>query len=312
MDGLVTESVNLLTFLELGKVPDYEQLKPEDMALLFPEQWLTLTDDWNGLYFHAQQTAEGWYDHLLVARVLQNEASQALNPVALAIKQLIVSRNIYDAYQDYPALSQVLDTFYRNDESFQRIFSAVADANSHLIEEAESLLQSLLVTFSVRQPNIESLDWDTYQQMAEAIKNNGELFFSSYLDHLILAAELLIQLKPNSAVLKQVALCWPSYVLSSSTGELFFIRTLLAHCYKNQGVEFLLANVEHIMPEHLLYLLAQPSSSTTDCISMKKAFLDKFATQGYCPGANCSLQVYDEVFTLIINRQSNRGCHDHI
>jgi hypothetical protein len=310
MDGLVTESVNLLTFLELGKIPDYEQLKPEDMGLLFPDQWLILTDDWNGLYCHAQQTAEGWYDHLLIARVLENEASQALNPVALAIKQLIVSRNTYEACQDYPALSQVLDTFYHNEDSFKRIFSAVANVNSHLIEEAESLLQSLLVTFSVRQQNIEQLDWENYQQVAEAIKNNGELFFSSYFDHLNLAAELLIQLTPNSAVLKQVALCWPPYVLSSSTGELFFIRKLLAHCYKNEGVEFLLANVEHIMPEHLLFLLAQ--SSASDCIIMKKAFTDTFAAQGYYPGANCSLQVYDEVFTLIINRQSNRGCHDHI
>jgi hypothetical protein len=310
MDGLVTESVNLLTFLELGKIPDYEQLKPEDMGLLFPDQWLILTDDWNGLYCHAQQTAEGWYDHLLIARVLENEASQALNPVALAIKQLIVSRNTYEACQDYPALSQVLDTFYHNEDSFKRIFSAVANVNSHLIEEAESLLQSLLVTFSVRQQNIEQLDWENYQQVAEAIKNNGELFFSSYFDHLNLAAELLIQLTPNSAVLKQVALCWPPYVLSSSTGELFFIRKLLAHCYKNEGVEFLLANVEHIMPEHLLFLLAQ--SSASDCIIMKKAFTDTFAAQGYYPGANCSLQVYDGFFTLIINRQSNRGCHDHI
>ena len=310
MDGLVTESVNLLTFLELGKVPDYEQLKPEDMALLFPEQWLTLTDDWNGLYCHAQQTTEGWYDHLLIARVLENEASQALNPVALAIKQLIVSRNTDEACQDYPALSQVLDTFYRNDDSFKHIFSAVANVNSHLIEEAESLLQSLLVTFSVRQQNIESLDWDNHQQVTEAIKNNGELFFSSYFDHLNLAAELLIQLTPNSAVLKQVALCWPPYVLSSSTGELSFIRKLLAHCYKNEGVEFLLANVEHIMPEHLLFLLAQ--SSASDCIIMKKAFTDTFAAQGYYPGANCSLQVYDDFFTLIINRKSKRLINDHL
>lgn len=301
MDGLVTESVNLLTFLELGKVPDYEQLKPEDMALLFPEQWLTLTDDWNGLYCHAQQTAEGWYDHLLIARILENEASQALNPIALAIKLLIVSRNTYEAYQDYPTLSQVLDTFYRNEDGFKRIFSAVADVNSFLIEEAESLLQSLLVTFSVQQQNIESLDWDNHQQVTEAIKNNGELFFSSYFDHLNLAAELLIQLTPNSALLKQVALCWPPYVLSSSTGELFFIRKLLAHYYKNEGVEYLLANVEHIMPEHLLFLLAQ--SSASDCIIMKKAFTDTFAAQGYYPGANCSLQVYDDFFTLIINRQ---------
>ena len=192
-----------------------------------------------------------------------------------------------------------MDTFYRNEDGFKRIFSAVADVNRFLIEEAESLLQSLLVTFSVRQPNIESLDWDNYQQKAEAIKNNCELFFSSYFDHLILAAELLIQLKPNSAVLKQVALCWPPYVLSSSTGELFFIRTLLAHCYKNEGVEFLLANVEHIMPEHLLFLLAK--SSASDCIIMKKAFTDTFAAQGYYPGANCSLQVYDDFFTLITN-----------
>ena len=310
MDGLVTESVNLLTFLELGSVQDYEQLKSDDMALLFPEQWITLTDDWNGLDCHAQQTAEGWYDHLLIARILQNDASQALNPVALAIKLLIVSRNTYEAYQDYPGLSQVLDTFYRNDDSFQRIFSAVADVNSHLIEEAESLLQSLFVTFSVQQPNFESLDWETYQQMAEAIKDNCELFFSSYFEHLILAAELLIQLKPNSAVLKQVALCWPPYVLSSSTGELFLIRTLLAHCYKNEGVEFLLANVEHIMPEHLLFLLAQ--SSASDCIIMKKNFTDTFAAQGYYPGANCSLQVYDDFFTLIINRKSKRVINDHL
>ncbi|MGI2112373.1 hypothetical protein ACRN9G_02085 [Shewanella frigidimarina] len=139
MDGLVTESINLLTFLELGKVPDYEQLKPEDMARLFPEQWLTLTYDWKGLYCHAQQTVEGWYDHLLLARVLQNEASQAPNCDILAIKQLIVSRNTYEPYQDYPALSQVLDTFYRNEDGFKRIFSAVADVNRFLIEEAESL-----------------------------------------------------------------------------------------------------------------------------------------------------------------------------
>ncbi|WP_418358871.1 hypothetical protein ACNH6B_09325 [Shewanella basaltis] len=310
MDGLVTESVNLLSFLELGKISDYEQLKPEDMARLFPEQWLTLTDDWNGLYYHAQQTAEGWYDHLLVARVLQNEASQAPNCDILAIKQLIVSRNTYEAYQDYPTLSQVLDTFYRNEDSFKRIFSAVADVNSSLIEEAESLLQSLLVTFSVQQPNIESLDWETYQQIAEAIKDNCELFFSSYFNHLNLAAELLIQLKPNCAVLKQVALCWPPYVLSSSSGELSFIRKLLAHCYKNEGVEFLLANVEHIMPEHLLFLVAQ--SSASDCIIMKKAFTDTFAAQGYYPGANCSLQVYDDFFTLIINRKSKRLINDHL
>jgi hypothetical protein len=310
MDGLVTESVNLLTFLELGKIPDYEQLKPEDMALLFPEQWITLTDDWNGLYCHAQQTVEGWYDHLLLARVLQNEASQAPNSDILTIKQVIVSRNTYEAYQDYPALSQVLDTFYRNEDGFKRIFSAAVDVNSHLIEEAESLLQSLLETFSVRQQDVESLDWDNHQQMAEAIKDNCELFFSSYFNHLILAAELLIQLKPNSAVLKQVALCWPPYVLSSSTGELFFIRKLLAHCYKNEGVEFLLANVEHIMPEHLLFLLAQ--SSASNCIIMKKAFMDKFAVQGYYPSANCSLQVYDDFFTLIINRKSKRLINDHL
>jgi hypothetical protein len=311
MDGLVTESVNLLTFLELGNVPDYEQLKPEDMALIFPEQWLTLTDDWSGLYCHAKQTSEGWYDHLLLARVLQNEASQVLNPDALAIKHLIVSRSTFESQQDYLALSQVLDTFYRNDASLQQTFSVASDVNNDLIAEAESLLQLLLVTFSTRQQNIESLDWDNHQQVIEAIKNNGELFFSSYFNHLMLAVGLLIQLKPDSPILKQVALCWPPYVLSSSTGELFFIRSLLAHYYKNEGVEFLLVNVEHIMPEHLLYLLAQPSSSTTDCISMKKAFSEQFAAQGYYPGANCSLQVYDEFFTLIINRQSNRGCHDH-
>jgi len=61
----------------------------------------------------------------------------------------------------------------------------------------------------VQQPKIESLDWETYQQMAEAIKDNVELFFSSYFNHLILAADLLIQLEPNSALLNQVALCWP-------------------------------------------------------------------------------------------------------
>ncbi|MGI2112372.1 hypothetical protein ACRN9G_02080 [Shewanella frigidimarina] len=166
------------------------------------------------------------------------------------------------------------------------------------------------MTFSVQQQNIESLDWVNHQQVAETIKNNGELFFSSYFNHLILAAELLIQLTPNSAVLKQVALCWPPYVLSSSTGELFLIRKLLALCYKNEGVEFLLAHVEHIMPEHLLFLLAQ--SSASDCIIMKKAFTDTFAVQGYYPGANCSLQVYDDFFTLIINRKSKRLINDHL
>ncbi len=40
MDGLVIESISLLTLLEVGDIPHYEQLKPGDILLDFPGVWL--------------------------------------------------------------------------------------------------------------------------------------------------------------------------------------------------------------------------------------------------------------------------------
>ena len=49
MDGLVIESISLLTLLEVGDVPHYEQLKPGDILLDFPGVWLALSEDWKGI-----------------------------------------------------------------------------------------------------------------------------------------------------------------------------------------------------------------------------------------------------------------------
>ncbi|BFL84080.1 hypothetical protein LFREDSHE_25300 [Shewanella baltica] len=85
--------------------------------------------------------------------------------------------------------------------------------------------------------------------------------------------------------------------------ELLLIRTLLSHCYQKEGINFLVNNFEHIIPEHLLFLLEKPNSNAIECIAVKQAFFDKYPPQGYYPGANNSLENYAKYFDLVINRK---------
>lgn len=317
MDGLVIESISLLTLLEVGDVPHYEQLKPGDILLDFPGVWLALSEDWKGIYQHVLATPEGWYDELLLSRLLLKESTQSLCVNALAIKHLLASRNPLHNQDTYPELSKLWAAFYANvnDGSLSQMLAASQSIQASLVTEAEALLDFLLITHSTlreRQEGFESKHWDDYRAATEVARDDGSAIFSTYSNHFMLASVLLMHLKPNSHVLKDVALSWPPYLLYPNAGELLLIRTLLSHCYQKEGINFLVNNFEHIIPEHLLFLLEKPNSNAIECIAVKQAFFDKYQPQGYYPGANNSLENYTEYFDLVINRKSKRAGYDHL
>lgn len=114
----------------------------------------------------------------------------------------------------------------------------------------------MLITHSTlreRQEGFESKHWDDYRAATEVARDDGSAILT-YSNHFMLASVLLMHLKPNSPVLKDVALSWPLYLLYPNAGELLLIRTLLSHCYQKEGVNFLVNNFEQIIPEHLLFL----------------------------------------------------------
>lgn len=77
-----------------------------------------------------------------------------------------------------------------------------------LITEAEALLNFLLITHSMlreRQEGLESKHWDDYRAATEVARDDGSAILT-YSNHFMLASVLLMHLKPNSPVLKDVAL----------------------------------------------------------------------------------------------------------
>lgn len=317
MDGLVIESISLLTLLEESDVPHYEQLKPGDILLDFPGVWLALSEDWKGIYQHVLATPEGWYDELLLSRLLLKESTQSLCANALVIKHLLASRNPLHNQDTYPELSKLWAAFCANvnDGTLSQMLASSTAFQEKLISEAEALLDFLLITHSTlreRQEGFESKHWDDYRAATEVARDDGSAIFSTYSNHFMLASVLLMHLKPNSHVLKDVALSWPPYLLYPNAGELLLIRTLLSHCYQKEGINFLVNNFEHIIPEHLLFLLDKSNSNAIECIAVKQAFFDKYQPQGYYSGANNSLENYAKYFDLVINRKSKRAVYDHL
>jgi hypothetical protein len=235
MDGLVIESISLLTLLEEGDVPHYEQLKPGDILLDFPGVWLALSEDWKGIYQHVLAAPEGWYDELLLSRLLLKESTQSLCVNALAIKHLLVSRNPLDNHDTYPELSKLWAAFCANVNNgmLSQMLASSPAFQEKLVTEAEALLDFLLITHSTlreMQDGFESKHWDDYRAATEVARDDGSAIFSTYSNYFMLASVLLMHLKPNSHVLKDVALSWPPYLLYPNAGELLLIRTLLSHC----------------------------------------------------------------------------------
>jgi hypothetical protein len=304
MDGFIIESVSLLTFLEYDAIPKYKNLNPEEIVLAFPSIWLSLSDDWEGIYQHSLDTPEGWYDDILFSRIALIDFNQSLCYHTQKVKDLILSRNDMIIHDDYPKLSTIWELFYTNASSVE-ILENVSKFENDLIAESEALLQQLLATRSKLNQQLEgfeSRDWDDYQAAMETARDEGISMFSFYENHLMLASVLLIQLMPTSPIIKEVSLSWPPYLLYPNTGELFLKRVLLNYYFEFDGLYFLLDNFERIIPEHLLFLLAQPYSTAADCITVKQAFLDKYQPQGFYPGANNSLENYTKYFDLIISR----------
>ncbi|MCU8009836.1 hypothetical protein L5M11_20245 [Shewanella sp. SM87] len=185
MDGLVIESISLLTLLEVGDVPHYEQLKPGDILLDFPGVWLALSEDWKGIYQHVLATPEGWYDELLLSRLLLKESTQSLCVNALAIKHLLASRNPLHNQDTYPELSKLWAAFYANvnDGSLSQMLAASQSIQASLVTEAEALLDFLLITHSTlreRQEGFESKHWDDYRAATEVARDDGSAIFSTY------------------------------------------------------------------------------------------------------------------------------------
>ncbi|KVX03038.1 hypothetical protein [Shewanella frigidimarina] len=324
MDCFVTESANLLNLLDVDEFPNYHEISVDDSLLIFPAVWLTVSNDWEGIHQYLLDTPDGWMDNLLLSRLLLI-SQPCLSQPALAVKHLLISRHTIEYHDAYPQLSQLLAIWHMKDDTPGNIAMGmsvdkklVGDPSliDSIMTEAETLQFRLLKTHSTlreRTQSAQSLPWDEYNAVMQAATEEGSSFVSTYTEYLMLAAAILMQLKPDSPIIKDIALSCPPYcLLYQNLGELFLMRTLLTYCYRQQGKAFLWANLDKIIPEHLLWTLARSQTTISDVISIKSAFMDKYKLQGYFPGANSALDVYEKYFDLIINRKSTRTSYDHL